>query len=115
MQGSEARDALLGRAFGFSAVVRAGRAVAGSACTAQLATALVSLMQAKAFLREVAATTLLDLAERLDSKGLGQLLDQVEGLRGILQSSPDEASPEVGCNPMLLSYAVIASCSPSST
>ena len=61
LQGSEVRDALLGHLFGLAAVVRAGR-VAEEAPALRMAALLLKLAGKKVFLREVAASVLLQLA-----------------------------------------------------
>ena len=61
LQGSEMRDALLGHLFGLAAVVRAGR-VTEEAPTLRMAALLLKLAGKKVFLREVAASVLLQLA-----------------------------------------------------
>ena len=61
LQGSEMRDALLGHLFGLAAVVRAGR-VAEEAPALRMAALLLKLAGKKVFLREVAASVLLQLA-----------------------------------------------------
>ncbi len=61
LQGSEMRDALLGHLFGLAAVVRAGR-VTEEAPALRMAALLLKLAGKKVFLREVAASVLLQLA-----------------------------------------------------
>ena len=56
-QGSDAKDALLGRIFGYSAFSQAGRA-ADNATAARLVASLISVMGRKSFLREAAANAL---------------------------------------------------------
>jgi DNA polymerase phi len=53
LQGSELRDALLGRIFGYAAVVRSGRPLPPDLAAGMVA-ALVQSAQKKSFLREVA-------------------------------------------------------------
>lgn len=52
VQGSELRDALLGRIFGYAAVVRSGRPLP-AALASNLAAGLVAAAAKKSFLREV--------------------------------------------------------------
>jgi DNA polymerase phi len=71
VQGSDVRDALLGRVFGCAAVVRSGR-VGGDGVAAQLATQLVSLAQRKSFLTEACATVLLELTGKHSDAATGR-------------------------------------------
>lgn len=53
LQGSELRDALLGRIFGYAAVARSGRPLPAD-LAASMAAGLVAAAQKKSFLREAA-------------------------------------------------------------
>jgi hypothetical protein len=53
LQGTELRDALLGRIFGYAAVIRSGRTLPDDLANS-MAAGLVQAAQKKSFLREVA-------------------------------------------------------------
>ena len=60
MQGSEAHDQLLGRVFGYAAVIRAGHIQEGQLAS-RCATALIGIANKKSFLPELAAHVVLEL------------------------------------------------------
>ena len=93
-QGSDARDALLGRIFGYTAVFQAGRGGSFGAA-ARLADALLAAMRQRAFLREAAASALLAGLEACPAPVLARLLAEHEGLRALLTAPAAEGSPEV--------------------
>lgn len=104
VQGSDAREAALGRIFGYSAVIRSGRARQDSAVAAKLVTSLLALQRSKSFLAEVSAASLLELLEQLDDTSISAVLKSVPELTDMLQSSPELASPEVYIFPYTASY-----------
>ena len=94
LQGSDAKDALLGRIFGYSALSQAGRG-ASNAVADRLATSLMAVMGRKSFLREAAASALVACLLGLPAQALKHVLGSCEPLRDMLTRKPDEASPEV--------------------
>lgn len=105
LQGSDARDASLGRVFGLSSIIRSGRAKHDSALALNLASQLLSLQRSKSFLAEVSASSLLELLEQLDDATFASVLKAESHLRDLLQTSPEEASPEVSLSKPSLSIA----------
>lgn len=95
MQGSDARDAALGRVFGYSALIRSGRMQGDSSLSAKVASALLSLLLSKSWLAEISANALLELLEQLDDVSFAAILKAEPGLVELLQSSPESATPEV--------------------
>ena len=94
MQGSDAKDALLGRIFGYSAFSQAGRG-ASNVVADRLAASLIAAMGRKSFLREAAASALVACLLGLPAQALKHVLGSCEPLRDMLTRRPDEASPEV--------------------
>ena len=94
MQGSDAKDALLGRIFGYSAFSQAGRG-ASHAVADRLTASLIAAMGRKSFLREAAATALVACLLGLPPQALKHVLSSSEPLRDMLTRKPDETSPEV--------------------
>lgn len=94
MQGSDARDALLGRIFGYSAFAQAGRALDNTVAD-RLMASLISVMGRKSFLREAAANALVACLEALPNATLKHVLSSSEPLQGVLTRKPEEATPEV--------------------
>ena len=94
-QGSEARDAFLGRIFGCGAVFQAGRAGGSYEAAARLTSSLLHAGAQKAFLREAAASALLAGLEALPQPVLARLLAEHAGLREVLTAQAAEATPEV--------------------
>ena len=94
MQGSDAKDALLGRIFGYSAFSQAGRE-ADSAVANRLVASLISVMGKKSFLREAAANALVTCLEALPAQTLKHVLSSNELLQAVLTRQPEEATPEV--------------------
>ena len=97
-QGSDARDAAMGRMFCYSALVRSGRASRDPALARRIAAALV---QAKYYLREVSTATLLELLEQQSDSELTGLLAGADGVAGFLQIPASQATPEVTGQPRL--------------
>ncbi len=93
-QGSDAKDALLGRIFGYSAFSQAGRA-ADNATADRLAASLISVMGRKSFLREAAANALVACLDSLPAGTLKHVLSSSEPLQAVLSRQPNEATPEV--------------------
>ena len=94
MQGSDARNFLLGRIFGYAAFARAGRLQA-TPDIIRCVTALVAVMHGKAYLREAAVRVLVLILEPLDTQQLQQVLEGCKGLRELLSCAVVESSPEV--------------------
>ena len=94
LQGSDAKDALLGRIFGYSAFSQAGRG-ASNVVADRLAASLIAAMGRKSFLREAAASALVACLLGLPAQALKHVLGSCEPLRDMLTRRPDEASPEV--------------------
>ena len=95
VQGSDARDASLGRAFGYTALIRSGRPSQDFQLAEKLAQSLLILLRSKSFLAEVSAAALLDLLEQLDNQSFKSLLLAEKSLQDLLQSPADSATPEV--------------------
>ena len=96
LQGSDARDAAMGRMFCYSALVRSGRASRDPALARHIASALV---QAKYYLREVSTATLLELLEQQSDSELTGLLAGADSVAGFLQIPASQATPEVMVSP----------------
>jgi len=94
VQGSDAKDALLGRIFGYSAFSQAGRG-ADIAVANRLVASLISVMGKKSFLREAAANALVVCLEALPAQTLKHVLSSNELLQAVLTRKPEEATPEV--------------------
>ncbi len=94
MQGSDARDALLGRIFGYSAFAQAGRALENTVAE-RLVASLVAVMGMKSFLREAAANALVACLEDLPPATLKHVLSSTKPLREVLTRKSEEATPEV--------------------
>ena len=60
LQGTEAHDQMLGKVFGFAAIVRCKRTIDQDTAT-KCAEGLIQIANKKSFLRELAANVLLDL------------------------------------------------------
>ena len=93
-QGSDAKDALLGRIFGYSAFSQAGRA-AENATADRLVASLISVMGRKSFLREAAANALVACLDSLPAGTLKHVLGSSEPLQAVLSREPNAATPEV--------------------
>jgi hypothetical protein len=93
-QGSEGTEKLIGRLFGYGALVQAGRC-REIPVAVRVAEGFVGVLRRKSFLREAAAEALLGLLEGLKEKTLAKVLRKAEGLQGLLRVTPDEATPEV--------------------
>ena len=100
LQGSDVREGSLGCIFGYSAIIRSGRAQKDESLASKLAEALLALLQSKSFLGEVSAAALLDLLEQLDESAFTSVLESVPGLKGMLQSPAESATPEVHTMPI---------------
>lgn len=93
-QGAEAKDVLIGRVFGYAAVVRSGRLVGREAagqlahCLQQLAT----LAAKRSYLHESAASVVLAALQPLKPKALGKALSAAPAVLEFMQR---EKSPEV--------------------
>jgi hypothetical protein len=94
VQGSDARDALLGRIFGYSAFAQAGRA-SDNTVADRLVVSLIAVMGRKSFLREAAANALVTCLEALPTATLKHVLSSSEPLQSVLTRKPEEATPEV--------------------
>ncbi len=94
MQGADARDALLGRVFGYAAFAQGGRA-ADCAVASRLISSLLDISGRKSFLNEAVTASLLATLEGLPELVLAQVLAQHEELRETLSCEPSEATPEV--------------------
>ena len=93
-QGSDAKDALLGRIFGYSAFSQAGRA-ADNATADRLVASLISVMGRKSFLREAAANALVACLDGLPAGTLKHVLSSSEPLQAVLSRKANEGTPEV--------------------
>jgi len=92
-KGDEERDKHLGRAFGYLAVIRAGRA--SNACAPRLAKGLCDLAGKKSWLREFASGALVCLCQALTDAPTGDLAQALETFcafaPGTLELSPGAA------------------------
>ena len=103
-QGSDAKDALLGRIFGYSAFSQAGRA-ADNATADRLVASLISVMGRKSFLREAAANALVACLDSLPAGTLQHVLSSSEPLQAVLtQESQLRATPEVILSSLLMRH-----------
>ena len=93
-QGSDAKDALLGRIFGYSAFSEAGRG-SDNATADRLVASLISVMGRKSFLREAAANALMACLHTLPAGNLKHVLSSSEPLQAVLSRKPNEATPQV--------------------
>ncbi len=92
----------MGRIFGYSAIIRSGRAGQDSALACQLTSSLLVLLRSKSFLAEVSTASLLELLEGLDETLFSAVLKAVPEFTDMLQSSLESASPEVKQSPFFL-------------
>jgi len=90
------KDALVGRIFGFAAIVRAGLASSDADVALAAARGLAAAGSARSFLREAASEVLVTLLEGAEGGVAAHVMGQCEGLRAMLTAPPDEASAEVG-------------------
>lgn len=93
LQGTEARDALLGQLFGYGCIARSGIVTSLEEIT-ELTSRVVKLANQKSFLREAASAVLLDLAERLNDDQLKVMVDE-DGLKGWLTAPAADSNAEV--------------------
>ena len=94
MQGSDAKNVLLGRIFGYAALARAGR-LTNTKDIVRCANALLEILHRKAYLREAAARVLILVLESLSSDQLEKVRKACQGLDDLLSKPADESSAEV--------------------
>ncbi|KAK9814621.1 hypothetical protein WJX72_008822 [[Myrmecia] bisecta] len=105
MKGSDAKDILLGKLFGYAAVVRA-QSITDADLAVRVASVLVQIGDSRSFVKEAATNVLLELAGSLDDAALQAVVSQAAGLKAWLEAPPTEASPEalllaLHCHPRL--------------
>ncbi|KAL6769432.1 hypothetical protein ACKKBG_A30985 [Auxenochlorella protothecoides x Auxenochlorella symbiontica] len=93
-KGAETRDYLLGRTFGIGAIVQA-RVPASTACKAEMIDQLLDAGVLKSFLREAAATVILDLVASETEESVSALLSACAPLSAALSASIDQSTPEM--------------------
>lgn len=92
-KGAELKDVLLGRAFGYSCLVRAGMATGGEPAT-EVCQLLLDLWEKKAPMREATCAILLDLTDQLDRAGLAALWQTCPALGELLAAEGEALGPE---------------------
>lgn len=97
LQGADARDALLGRLFGLSALIKARDLTKDLQLAAEIASSILSMMASKAYLREASVCALLELTGSLKEKQLGTLIAGTPALKELLTGPAESAPPEVRC------------------
>ncbi|KAL3135482.1 hypothetical protein ABBQ38_005962 [Trebouxia sp. C0009 RCD-2024] len=94
-KGTEAHDQMLGKVFGFAAIVRCKRAIDQETAT-KCAEGLIQIANKKSFLRELAANVLLDLTDKVEPEILAHILNTEScGLKAWLSAAPADSHPEV--------------------
>ncbi|RMZ53345.1 hypothetical protein APUTEX25_004833, partial [Auxenochlorella protothecoides] len=106
-KGAETRDYLLGRTFGIGAIVQA-RVPASTACKAEMIDQLLDAGVLKSFLREAAATVILDLVASETEESVSALLSACAPLSAALSASIDQSTPETGAATAAASAAFFA-------
>ncbi|KAL3158646.1 hypothetical protein ABBQ32_011390 [Trebouxia sp. C0010 RCD-2024] len=93
-KGTEAHDQMLGKIFGFAAIVRCKRAMDQETAT-KCAEGLIQIANKKSFLRELAANVLLDLTDKVEPEILAHILNTDScGLKAWLSAAPADSHPE---------------------
>ena len=95
LQGADARDALLGRLFGLSALIKVRDLTKDLQLASEIASSILSMMASKAYLREASVCALLELTASLKEKQLGALIVGTPALKELLTGPVDTATPEV--------------------
>ncbi|GLC57322.1 hypothetical protein PLESTB_001211700 [Pleodorina starrii] len=93
LRGGDAKETLLGRMFGYGALLRSGLPLEQS-LLCRLFNGLIQCGLRKSFLRECAAALALAAAERLDEQGMEEVTAAGQPLAGMLAAPPAEATPE---------------------
>ncbi|ERN18095.1 myb-binding protein 1A-like protein [Amborella trichopoda] len=101
MKGQEVRDCYLGRLFAYGALARSGR-IAGewtsdkkSKSIMEFINSVVSLANKKRYLREPAASIIVDLANKLPAQALSTHVLEASLLKEWFQRATDDGNPDV--------------------
>ncbi|KAG2493575.1 hypothetical protein HYH03_008094 [Edaphochlamys debaryana] len=92
-KGGDAKETLLGRLFGFGALLRSGLPL-DAATVAGLFNGLLTVGARKSFLREAATTVALEAAARMDAAGVAALAAYGQPLAQLLAAPPADATAE---------------------
>ncbi|GLI61735.1 hypothetical protein VaNZ11_004161, partial [Volvox africanus] len=93
LKGGDAKDTLLGRLFGYAALLRSGISLEPSVQGAVF-NSLLQCGQGKSFLRECAAAVALEAAERMDTEAIAAVVAPGQPLATMLAVKPADATPE---------------------